>query len=224
MFEIKDLKFFKALIQSLSNRNHITIKLEQTTLKMYTTDSPVVFASIESKFFKTAYETEFTLSPAILIRYLSLINAGTVFDINEALVIRNRHGEALSEVTIPFVKSTEPSEFDLTDTHTKFMIKNYKALSTISGIVNYRIENNMLRIGRYTEEIRDELVIFDIEIISHLNLNFTCSNGWTGVLVCLEDYIEKVMFLFGENMLFVQFLLKEYGDSFIEIVVPRCLG
>lgn len=223
MFELKDPKFFKSLIQSLQTNKTITFKITSTSFILYTTENPFFFLNIESTFFTSEAELIFTLNPSILYRYISLITTSTVFLVKNELTIKNKIGDSIAEVYIPLLTTIDFDYKELQDITNKFFIKNYRALSSITGIVNYRIEDGNLKIRRDSEEMKDEVVIYDVEVISKTNLNFTCCNKWTNVFENLDGYIEKVRFMFGNSMLFVQFLLKNYENSFVEIAVPKTL-
>lgn len=224
MFKITDIKFFKTLLQSFSTKKHISFNITPQTFQLYSIDRSILYINLATSLFHTTItSSNFTLNPQILHKYLPLFTNTTIFTINTSFNIENNHNNIISNITIPFIEHIHFEPQELLNIHTKFFVTNIRPLTYLKGIINYRIEDNMLRIRQNTQEIADEIVMYNIEVITNVNLNFSCWNDWSGVLECVDGYVEKVRFLFGHNVLFVQVLVKDYNESFIELTIPRTL-
>lgn len=219
--EIKDLKFFRKIIKMFSSNHYITFRIDSTNLQLKTSDIHTYFFNLEPSFFATDMNIEFTVNAKYMHKFVEIMNDNTLQIEDNFLVNKFTFNHAVAQITLPFISTINEDYHKLDVVKTKILVKNAKILGSLRGIVTYTIQNDGLVLTSTADEVLSEIFIYNVDVIEDRNLNFCCSNSWTSVFDTLSDDIESVLMCFDDNILMVQFLFREFGESYFEIQVPQ---
>lgn len=205
----------------LSSKDYITFNITDNQLQIQTNKIHLYFISMDQSFFLANEYVKFTVNAAYMHKFVDIMIDNTLH-IEENLLINTRQFDSsTAKITLPFISLITNDHFEATNIHTKIILKNLKALNHLKGIVTYTLKDNGMILTSVVDEVMEEVYIYDVDIIINGNLNFLCSNSWVDALEVLDDQIESILLCFGDRTLMVQFLFKEYENSYFEIQVPE---
>ncbi|KAF7684424.1 hypothetical protein TCON_0380 [Astathelohania contejeani] len=226
---ITNIKFFKSIIRAFSAKKYITWVVKDTNIQVMTIDTYRYFLNLDTDIYEVLSSSEgvtFTIMPSLLHNYLNLFTQNLKIEIKNNLSLSNFEDKNCKiNVQIPFIRQIPPEYQHIGDTNIQFIVsrKTSLILSKFKGLVTYEIQNKTLYLRRWNEEMREEIIIPQIDIIEGTILDFTCNNSWVDIFEYLGEYIENVMFGFSEDFLSVQFLFHKFENSYLEVQIPRSL-
>ncbi|TBU00509.1 hypothetical protein CWI37_0508p0010 [Hamiltosporidium tvaerminnensis] len=225
--EIKDVKFFVAILKSFNSKNKITFKFSNETLEISAINNLRQYIILENIIFNYIDYRDiiFTIDHSLLLSYINHFKKNLCLYIDNNLNLTTKSENYSLFVKIPFIDLLDNEYKFVEDSKIKFILKpeQSKILAMFKGIVTYSLENMNLIIRREVEESNERIVINDIEIIESNYLYFKCLNNWANIFEELFGFIEGTLFSFNENILSIQFLFKKYQNTYLEIQIPRSL-
>ena len=219
---VKEIGFFTKILKLFGEKERLTLEIDSENFKMSLSHLNSYYVNLEVSLFdiEEPEDVSFTINPNLLIKNLHFFRSGLSMEVGAFLILRNIDKQTTTEVRIPL---NRPEDYGYTfmEASTKVLLRNTNVIKYFTGITTYETKKNMLVLTKTENEVRDILVMEDIEWLQAGDLYFTCNNDWVKGLDVLGDYIEVVLMEFSTYILSVKFLFKKFHESYLEIQVPK---
>ncbi|WUR04164.1 DNA damage checkpoint control protein RAD17 [Vairimorpha necatrix] len=220
--ELKKKNLVLSLLSIFKTKTKIIISITPENILIESIEIHKYYLSIPNTLFSCSETFEkFSINPIHLLNSLDLVSSD-ILEINSDLI---KICTDTAFIKIPFISTISHIYEEVDDIYTKFVVdsKTIGIFSNLKGLVKYEIEDGKLFIRKIDREVIEEIEIKKMSFIETGELSFPCNNIWTDVVSPILNLVEKVLFLFGANILTVQFLFKNEEKIFLEIQIPKTL-
>lgn len=218
ILKFKDKKYFIKLLKSFSSKTHILFEISNEFIKISSLDPPYIYLTIPDDVFSIKFPVEFTINAVELIKNIDILKCDYAI-LNQSFKIVRTPDSFDAFVDIPFINPIKSSYCNLYDFTTKFIMDKSLIKCLLQGRVNYQCESSLIL--KSTNNSFEEKMVVEVDYIQMNYLNFTTYNNWMILTAPFYDLIDTVLFEFSDELMCVNFLMKEHPSTFIEI---QCLS
>lgn len=219
---LRDEGFFRSMAGVFKQRGDITFEIGQKTMSMSSSGHSRLYLTMNDDIFVAdGDDLTFTVRASQFVESLDVLErCHLVVEDGLHLV------DGGNTISIPLVPTVHSDYEEPEPPVAKVMVSHevVEAFGVLKGLVCYEIGNGRVSIRRNGGETIDEVEVSDVSFIVAGDVQFRCSNGWTEILPGIKRHVDSMMLVFGRNVLCIQFLLKRYPGSYLELQVPRSLA